>query len=73
MTDWNSFDGHWWLLEREGHKLLQTRDPWTDDDVDKLTTTLIEIESNLKFLKHQGCCLNVIEKSGQLSGDLGRK
>jgi hypothetical protein len=51
ITDWNSFDGHWWLLEREGHKLLQTRDPWTNEDTDKLTTTLIEIESNPQILR----------------------
>jgi hypothetical protein len=67
MTDWNSFDGHWWLLGREGHKLLQTRDPWTDDDADKLTTTLKRLKAILKFFKHQGCCLNAIEKSGHNS------
>lgn len=67
MTDWNSFDGHWWLLGREGHKLLQTRDPWTDDDADKLTTTLKRLKAILKFFKHPGCCLNVIEKSGHNS------
>jgi predicted membrane protein len=27
----------------------------------------------VKFFEHQRCCLNVIEKSGQFSCDLGRK
>jgi hypothetical protein len=51
ITDWNSVDGHWWLLEREGHKLLQTRDSWTDEDADNLTLSLIEIESNPQILQ----------------------